>query len=92
MCAALGERAKAVLCVGKLGPRIADLMGASAGQACALVYRCGDLATAMNMAKSVATAGDVVLLSPGCASHDQFRNFEERGEEFARLAKENVEC
>jgi UDP-N-acetylmuramoylalanine--D-glutamate ligase len=88
LCAALCGRAKAVLCIGKLGPTIADLMSGSAGQACAAVYRCGDLATAVKTAKRVASAGDVVLLSPGCASYDQFANFERRGLEFARLARE----
>jgi UDP-N-acetylmuramoylalanine--D-glutamate ligase len=87
LCAALCERAKAVLCIGLLGPRIAEQMGQSPSQACAPTYRCGDLATAVKMARGIATPGDVVLLSPGCASYDQFVNFEKRGEAFAELAR-----
>ena len=48
----------------------------------------GDLASAFRAAASAAGSGDVVLLSPACASWDQFRDFEERGDEFRRLVEE----
>jgi UDP-N-acetylmuramoylalanine--D-glutamate ligase len=48
----------------------------------------GDLATAVERAVRIARPGDCVLLSPACASFDQFRSFEHRGEEFRRLVLE----
>jgi len=47
----------------------------------------GDLETAVQMASEVAMPGDVVLLAPACASFDQFRNFEERGDRFKELVR-----
>ena len=47
--------------------------------------RCGDLATAVARARAAARAGDVVLLSPACASLDQFADFEARGRAFRAL-------
>jgi UDP-N-acetylmuramoylalanine--D-glutamate ligase len=85
MCAALTERAKAVLCIGATGPEIADFLEQSASQSAAATYRCGDLATAVGIAKHIAAARDIVLLSPGFKSYDQFVNFEQRGDEFVRL-------
>lgn len=86
MCAALVRRAKAVLCIGKTAPMIARTMAQADIPNPAMVYECGDLETAMKLAKSIAVPGDIVLLSTGCASYDQFVNFEARGQAFTRLA------
>ena len=51
------------------------------------VHDCGDLERAVAAARAAAGPGDVVLLSPGCASYDQYRSFEERGDHFRALRR-----
>jgi UDP-N-acetylmuramoylalanine--D-glutamate ligase len=73
-----------------IGPNVRSvhLIGETAGELAAAIPEAhddGDLATAL--AHVDARSGDVVLLSPACASYDQFRDFEQRGEEFRRLVQ-----
>ncbi|NLT96124.1 MAG: UDP-N-acetylmuramoyl-L-alanine--D-glutamate ligase [Clostridia bacterium] len=49
------------------------------------IYEAGDFQEAVNIASSLARAGDIVLLSPACASFDMFNNYEERGDAFKEL-------
>jgi UDP-N-acetylmuramoylalanine--D-glutamate ligase len=72
----------------------AYVIGAAAGEIAAALdtsgvenVLSGDLATALRDATRAACAGEVVLLSPACASFDQFESFEHRGEEFGRLVQ-----
>ena len=72
--------------------RTIDLIGvateelaASLDRAARSYRRAGDLATALANASADAAPGSVVLLSPACASFDQFRDFEDRGDTFRRL-------
>jgi UDP-N-acetylmuramoylalanine--D-glutamate ligase len=80
---AVDARCRAVLLIGRDAPAIERaLLGSPAA-----VERCGTLDAAVARAAALARAGEVVLLSPACASLDQFANYVERGERFAALVR-----
>jgi UDP-N-acetylmuramoylalanine--D-glutamate ligase len=55
------------------------------------VHRADDMKQAVALAHSMANPGDVVMLSPACASFDMFRNFVDRGETFMQLVREQLQ-
>ncbi|MGB3166448.1 MAG: UDP-N-acetylmuramoyl-L-alanine--D-glutamate ligase [Alteraurantiacibacter sp.] len=69
--------------IGEAGGMFADLLGPHMA-----VERCEFLAEAVRRAVEHARAGDVVMLSPACASFDQFRDYEIRGDTFRELVAE----
>ena len=76
-------RVKTILTIGEDAATIASEL-----EGVAQIDACSVLGTAVRRARERARSGDVVLLSPACASYDQFRNFEDRGEQFKALVRE----
>lgn len=76
------DRVATVICFGKAGAAIAEQLGPSAG-----AERVPDLAAAVHRAAAVVRRGQVVVLAPGCASFDEFRDYHERGLRFRALVE-----
>jgi UDP-N-acetylmuramoylalanine--D-glutamate ligase len=82
----LAEKAAGVYLIGQASEEMA-----SAWSDVVPCFRCGTLDAAVAKARGDASPGETVLLSPACASFDQFRNFEERGRRFAGIVKDLAE-
>jgi len=74
--------------VGEAGPMLAGLLEGRVPK----VERCELIAEAVTRAHAAARPGEVVLLSPACASYDQFRDYEKRGEHFRHLVSVIADC
>jgi UDP-N-acetylmuramoylalanine--D-glutamate ligase len=76
------NKVKAIFLIGEASNKIReDLSGAT------IFYDCGNMENAVNQIYKISTPCDTVLLSPACASFDQFKNFEERGNIFKQLVR-----
>jgi UDP-N-acetylmuramoylalanine--D-glutamate ligase len=82
LAAPVAERCRAAYLVGEEGARIGAAIAGAAP-----THECGDLERAVAAARDAARPGEVVLLSPACASYDQYGSFGERGEHFKALAR-----
>ncbi|HET9795279.1 MAG TPA: UDP-N-acetylmuramoyl-L-alanine--D-glutamate ligase [Thermoanaerobaculia bacterium] len=79
LAAPVARKARVVLTIGQSAEKIErSISGVE-------TKRAGDMERAVDLAASAARPGDTVLLSPACASFDQYRNYEERGDHFRSL-------
>jgi len=76
----VSKKVKALILIGEASQKIADVLGDLVP-----TYFEKDMKSAVVKAKMEAKRGDIVLLSPGCASFDMFRNFEHRGDVFKEI-------
>jgi UDP-N-acetylmuramoylalanine--D-glutamate ligase len=76
---AIKEKAKSVVLMGKDAGLIKQALNG-----CVPVYSAGSMVEAVQIAASLADAGESVLLSPACASLDQYKNYQDRGEKFTK--------
>lgn len=84
----LVKRARAAVLIGKAADEIATALDvAGAARAGFKVERAGTLEDAVAAARRLALPGDVVLLSPACASFDMFSSADERGDRFTALVR-----
>ncbi|MFA5140940.1 MAG: UDP-N-acetylmuramoyl-L-alanine--D-glutamate ligase [Elusimicrobiota bacterium] len=81
------KTAKAVLTIGSAARSIeGDLQGSIH------VFPCETLETAVEVAFKIGAKGDTLLLSPACASFDQFKDFEDRGRRFKEIVRKYATC
>ncbi|MGZ8158168.1 MAG: UDP-N-acetylmuramoyl-L-alanine--D-glutamate ligase [Methylobacter sp.] len=76
---AIKEKAKSVVLMGKDAPLIKQAL-----HDCVPVYSADNMVQAVQIAADLAEAGESVLLSPACASLDQYKNYQDRGEKFTK--------
>jgi UDP-N-acetylmuramoylalanine--D-glutamate ligase len=87
---AIVQRVKVLVLIGHTAPQIAQAVQSARrpGTTAPRLTLCSNLQQAVQAASAAAAPGDVVLLSPACASYDQFRNFVERGRLFKQYVAE----
>ncbi|HVG24241.1 MAG TPA: UDP-N-acetylmuramoyl-L-alanine--D-glutamate ligase [Thermoanaerobaculia bacterium] len=78
----VAAKARTVLTIGEAADRVSEAL-----QGTTDIVAAGDMQHAIDWARTNARSGETVLLSPACASFDQYRNFEHRGEHFEELVR-----
>ena len=87
---AAAKTCHAIVCFGAAGPRMEEAARAACGEDGPQVVSAAHLEEALDAGIELARPGDVVLLSPACASFDEFTSFEHRGRVFKRLVADRI--
>jgi len=87
---AVADHAAGVYTLGQTGAELARMIRARSGADGPIVLEAGDVANAVARACERAQPGEAIVLSPGCASWDQYPNFEHRGDHFRELARQRL--
>ena len=87
MAIAIARRAKAVALMGQTAARLRELVSGDPEGRCCVSDELSSFRDACEWAVAHSEPGDVILLSPGCASYDWFRNFADRGVQFTEFVK-----
>ncbi|MDH4201707.1 MAG: UDP-N-acetylmuramoyl-L-alanine--D-glutamate ligase [Phycisphaerae bacterium] len=82
----IAKRAKAVVLIGQTAPKIAEAVKSVGPSDCAVRYA-DSMEQAVAVSAELAELGDVVLMSPACASYDMFKNYTQRAEAFVDAVK-----
>jgi len=80
------EKVKGLICLGDDNSKLESHFGSIVPQ----IFSTRGIERAIIKAKEWATSGDVVLLSPACASFDLFKNYEDRGDQFKNIVKQLI--
>ena len=85
----VAEKARAAILIGESAEKIAAAIRAKPANKVQIVFA-KSLAEAVKSASDTAVSGDIVLLSPACASYDMFENYQQRGQQFIDVVREVI--
>jgi len=81
----VGKKVKLLICLGKNNVPLKNAFGQLVE-----IQECQSLDEVLNLALDKGAFGDVVLLSPACASFDLFKNYEDRGDQFKKAIRNRM--